>query len=117
MHSIVKRTEKDGKVYHDITLTRGDSLPLQFGLKRNDEPYIPNLGSSIRFAMKVKYNDEEPTLLKTIPIDTLRLDIEPADTKNLPMKKTYVYDIELTDETGYVETFVEGNFTIAEEVM
>ena len=117
MHSIVIREEKDGKIYHDITLTRGDSLPLQFGLKINGEPYTPDPEAVIRFAMKAKYTDEEPVLVKNIPVDTIRLDIEPADTKDLPMKKTYVYDIELTDENGYVETFVEGKFTIAEEVM
>lgn len=117
MHSIVIRTEKDGEIYHDITLTRGDSLPLQFGLKKNDEPYTPDPEATIRFAMKAKYTDEEPVLVKAIPVDTLRLDIEPADTIDLPMKKTYVYDVELTDETGYVETFVKGKFTLSEDVM
>lgn len=117
MHSIVIRREKDGKVYHDITLTRGDSLPLQLSLKKNNESYTPGSEAYIRFAMKVRYNDETPVLIKEIPVDTLQLIFIPEDTKNLPMKKTYVYDIELTDESGYVATFIEGRFTVGEEVM
>lgn len=117
MHSITVRQEKDGKVYHDISLTRGDSLPLQLVIKKNDETYTPDPEDEVRFAMKAKYTDEEPTLVKTVPVDTLLLEIEPDDTKELPMKKTYVYDIQLTDKYGYVDTFIEGKFTIDEEVM
>lgn len=36
----------------DITLTRGDSLFLHLSLTKNGEEYIPEEGSSIRFAMK-----------------------------------------------------------------
>ena len=119
MHSIVKRIEKDGKVYHDITLTRGDSFPIQLSLKKNEEPYIPDPAASIRFAMKAKYTDSDANvvLLKTVPVGTLLLEIDPEDTKQLPMKKTYVYDIQLTDENGFVDTFIEGKFTIGEEVI
>lgn len=119
LHSIVIRREKDGKVYHDITLTRGDSLPIQLSLKKNEEPYTPDPAASIRFAMKSKYTDSDAdvVLIKNVPIDTLILEIEPEDTKPLPMKKTYVYDIELTDENGFVDTFIEGKFTIGEEVI
>lgn len=101
----------------DITLTRGDSLFLQLSLSKSGEPYTPDVGSAIRFAMKEKYTDEEVVLNKPIPIDTLLLEIEPEDTKDLIMKKTYVYDIQLTDENGYVDTFISGTFTIGEEVM
>lgn len=112
MYEIVK-TKKG----YDITLTRGDSLPLQLTLKKNNESYTPGSEAYIRFAMKVRYKDETPVLLKEIPVDTLQLIFLPEDTKDLPMKKTYVYDIELTDENGYVDTFIEGRFTIGEEVM
>ena len=116
MHSIVTRKEGN-KTYHDITLTRGDTLFLQLSLTKNGQSYTPDQQASVRFAMKSKYTDEEPVLLKTVPIDTLLLQIASADTKPLKMKKTYVYDIELTDENGYVDTFIEGNFTVDEEVM
>lgn len=112
MYEIVK-TKKG----YDITLTRGDSLPLQLTLKKNNESYMPGSEAYIRFAMKARYNDDTPVLVKEIPVDTLQLIFIPEDTKDLPMKKTYVYDIELTDESGYVATFIEGRFTVGEEVM
>lgn len=103
----------------NITLTRGDSLFLQLSLKKNGETYIPAAGSSIRFAMKKSYKDpdSEVVLTKSVPIDTLLLEIEPQDTKQLPMDKSFVYDIQLTDENGYVDTFIEGTFTIGKEVL
>lgn len=103
---------------YDITLTRGDSLFLEVSLTKNDEPYIPAPGSRIRFAMKRSYNDPDTEVLieKVIPLDTLILEIEPEDTKPLPMGKTFVYDIEITDEYQHVDTFIKGNFTIGKEV-
>lgn len=103
---------------NNITLTRGDSLFLQITLEKNGEPYIPSEGSRIRFAMKRSYNDPDSEVLleKQIPLDTLILEIEPNDTKPFPMGKTFVYDIELTDEHGHVDTFISGNFTIGKEV-
>ena len=109
MHSI------DG---NNITLTRGDTLMLQLQLTRGGETYTPAQGDSIRFAMKRKYTDNDSTaLVKNIPTDTLVLEIEPNDTKELPMNKTYVYDIQLTDANGRVDTFVGGNFELTNEVL
>ena len=104
---------------NNITLTRGDSLTIQLSLTKDGETYTPSEGSSIRFAMKRKYTDpdENVLLVKDIPIDTLVLEIEPEDTKPLTMKSKYVYDIQLTDETGRVDTFIKGIFTIGEEVI
>lgn len=102
----------------DITLTRGDSLFLQLKLTKNGESYTPEQGSTIRFAMKAKYTDpdEKVVLIKQVPIDTMILQLKPQDTKNLPMKKTYVYDIELTDSLEHKYTFLFGTLTIGEEV-
>ena len=110
-HEIIK-TDKG----YDITLTRGDTLILQLSLTKNDEPYTPATGSSIRFAMKEKYTDADVVLEKPINIDTLLLQFNPADTKPLPMGKKYVYDIELTDEVGHVDTFLSGSLKIGNEV-
>ena len=33
------------------------------------------------------------------------------------MGKSYVYDIQITDKYGFVATFIEGNFTIGNEVL
>ncbi len=108
------------EVGYDITLTRGDSLPLQLtNLEKNDEPYDPDPEDVIRFAMKRKYKDpdEDVVLVKEISPDTLILNIAPADTKELPMGKSFVYDIQITDKYGFVATFIEGNFTIGNEVL
>lgn len=103
---------------NNITLTRGDTLFLEISMTKDGEPFTPETGSSIRFAMKKKYTDADSTaLIKTIPTDTLTLEIEPEDTKNLQMKKTYVYDIQYTDAEGHVDTFISGTFTLAEEVV
>lgn len=103
----------------DITLTRGDSLVLNLQLTKGGETYTPEQGSEIRFAMKKRYADadEDVVLIKQIPIDTLTLEFEPEDTKDLVMNKTYVYDIQLTDSNGRVDTFLSGKLTIAEEVL
>ena len=98
-------------------MTRGDSLFLEISLTKNGQVYAPAVGSSVRFAMKEKYGDDvQVTLEKQVPIDTLLLAFDPADTKELPMGKSYVYDIQLTDEAGHVDTFIEGKFTLGKEV-
>lgn len=109
MHSI------DG---NNITLTRGDTLFLEISMQKGGEPFTPETGSAVRFAMKKKYTDvDSAALVKEIPIDTMVFEIKPEDTKRLQMKKTYVYDIQYTDADGHVDTFISGTFTIAEEVI
>lgn len=100
----------------DITLTRGDTLLIQLNLEKDEQPFTPQEGSVIRFAMKRKYTDEEVLINKNIDISSLLLEIEPRDTKELPFNKTYVYDIELTDPLGRVDTFIKGTLTLSEEV-
>lgn len=99
-----------------ITLTRGDSLFLQISLTKNGEAYVPDPAAVVRFAMKEKYSDPEPLLIKNIPVDTLLLELKPEDTKSLEMGKMYVYDIQLTDEIGLVDTFISGILKIDNEV-
>ena len=103
----------------NITLTRGDTLYITVNIFKDGEVYTPAEGDVIRFAMKRKYkdSDEDVLIVKTIPNDTLLLKIEPEDTKELPMGKTYVYDIQLTDANGNIDTFILGNFTVSEEVL
>ena len=103
---------------NNISLTRGDTLYITISIFKNGEPYVPVEGDVIRFAMKAKYKDpdEKILILKDIPTDTLLLKIEPEDTKELPFAKTYVYDIQLTNDEGDVDTFIVGTFTITEEV-
>lgn len=104
---------------NDITLVRGDTLLLQIKIMKQGNPYIPKEGESIRFAMKNRYTDpdEKVVLVKQIPINTLVLELEPEDTKSLPMKSRYVYDIQFTDNEGRVDTFIKGTLTLDEEVL
>ena len=106
-----------------IKLTRGDTLRLEVVILRNNEVYVPTENDSIRFAMKrntingakTGYIDKEPLILKTIPYDTLILQLDPEDTKPFSFD-TYAYDIEITFEDGTVDTFVKSTITLTPEV-
>lgn len=100
-----------------ITLTRGDTFMALISITQSDgSPYLPVEGDSVRFAMKRSYTDKEPPLVKDIPIATMKLVLEPEDTKDLEFGK-YVYDIQLTKATGEVDTFItKGTMKITEEV-
>ena len=97
-----------------ITHTQGDTLDVTLELvvedqsdPENVQPYEPQEGDSIRFAIKSAYTDDEPIFTVDIPTDTLRLRIESAQTKLLKaQKKPYYYDIELTEADGTVTTFI-----------
>ena len=116
-----------------IKMTRGDTLRCRvtpYILLRDEqgevigkEDYTPNTGDVIRFAVKhtamkngKQYKDDTPIILKTVPIDTLLLELEPNDTKTLDFD-TYVYDMEITYADGSVYTFIDTqDFTITPEV-
>ncbi len=99
-----------------ISLTRGDSMHVTVSILQNGEPYIPQEGDSIRFALKKDFDDEEPLVYRNIPIDTLQLILLPEDTKPLEFGK-YWYDVELTKADGTVDTFIgPERFNITEEV-
>ena len=100
-----------------ITLTRGDTFMADISInKQDDTPYIPVEGDSVRFAMKSSYEDAEPILTKDIPIDSLKLILEPKDTKKLNFGQ-YVYDIQLTKASGEVDTFIaKAKLKLTEEV-
>lgn len=109
---------------NSITLTRGDTLRLLVSMSKDGEPYIPDEEDRVRFALKHRdmvadksdYKDENPLILKNIPIDTMILTLDPADTKELGFGK-YVYDIEITFSDGTVDTFITAApFIISEEV-
>lgn len=100
-----------------ITMTRGDTARIKMDITNSSgETYIPADGDVIRFAAKYSYSDEEPCILKTIPLDTLELYLEPADTKSLEQPCTLIYDIELTMVDGTVDTFLKGQLVIEQEV-
>lgn len=100
-----------------ITLTRGDTLKANLEILDSEgNTYTPSEGDTIRFAMKKSYSDSECLITKVIPNDTLMLSLAPSDTKELPFG-SYVYDIELTYESGAVDTFIDrATFRLTEEV-
>lgn len=100
-----------------IKLTRGDTFVCDIKMTKQDGyPYDPEEGDAIRFAMKSNVKDEEPLILKEIPIDTMQLMLNPEDTKELPFG-TYWYDIELTKANGMVDTFITKSvLVLGEEV-
>lgn len=104
---------------NDISLTRGDSLNLHIRISQDGAVYTPDAEDVIRFAMKHRYTDSDENVLinKVVPHDTMLLTIEPSDTKSLKMGTTYVYDVQITKANGDVYTFIQGKFTITEEVL
>lgn len=104
-----------------ITMVKGDTVILDLNIfDQENTPYEPKEGDRIRFALKKRYDDSEPLLVKVIPTDTMQLVIEPEDTKNLLCGEyhgRYKYDIELTTADGFVDTIIpRADFTIIEEV-
>lgn len=107
-----------------IILTRGDTLLLKVDILKDGEAYTPEDGDVVRFALKHKsmtsdkgnYTDNEPIFTKTIPNDTLVLQINPNDTKELSFAD-YVYDIQITFADGTVDTFITAStFRLTPEV-
>ena len=107
-----------------ITLTRGDTFFAEVQIKRDNEPYTPEVGDRVRFALKhsrlnpdgTDYRETDPLILKEIPIDTMILRLDPEDTKPLGFGR-YVYDIEITFANGIVDTFIDNaRFELTPEV-
>lgn len=101
-----------------ITMTRGDSLLVFLDLENSDgTTYEPNEGDYIRFAVKKTFDDSVPPILvKEIPTDTMKLILDPEDTKQLAYGQ-YRYDIQITTSDGFVDTFIDrAVLVITEEV-
>ena len=99
-----------------ITLTRGDTFNCNIGITEDNNPYVPESGDVIRFAMKRSYADAEAVVEKIIPNDTLDLHLDPEDTADLSAIQ-YVYDIELTKANGDVDTFIRGTVNLTPDVI
>lgn len=113
---------------NNITLTRGDTLtltvtllhevpPVQPATEPTIEPYVPEEGDVIRFAVSKGYKGEagyELKLSKEIPHDTLTFTC--SSTETALDYKPYNYDVEITHSDGCVDTFISGKLTITGEV-
>lgn len=108
----------------NIELTRGDSFFCEVNITKDGEPYEPAAGDTVRFAVKRKmftpgggnYADCEPLIRKSVPTDTMILQLDPEDTKGLKFG-SYDYDVEITFEDGRVDTFIRGDFILTPEVL
>lgn len=102
---------------NNITLVRGDYFACNISMTKDDEPFVPADGT-LRFAVKRKYSDTDDKVLiiKPVPLDTMLLELESADTKDLRFGE-YVYDIEYTDPQGRPDTFIRAKLILAEEVI
>ena len=101
----------------NITMTRGDTFSADICVYQpNGKPYNLVEGDAIQFAMKKSAKDTTVLILKDIPIKTMKLVLNPDDTKELDFG-TYVYDIQLQKATGEVYTFITTSYlTLTEEV-
>ena len=109
---------------NEITLTRGDTLEADITLQKGEDPYVIQEGDSIRFALKTKkmkadksdYEEATPLIVKEIPTDSMKLVLEPGDTKQLPFGD-YEYDIQVTLASGKVDTVIPAQkFKLTKEV-
>lgn len=105
-------------VNNTITLVRGDTVEIPVTIRtREGDIYEPSEGDVIRFALKENYNSDAVLVKKVLSNDDLILRLDACETKALEAKKKpYVYDVELTAENGYVDTFVRGLMVVLEEV-
>lgn len=77
-----------------IVMTRADTLETAVTIyDENGAVYTPGDTDVIRFALKKKYTDDTPIILKTIPNDTMILRLESSDTKSLEQPASFVYDV------------------------
>lgn len=89
-----------------ITLTRGDTFRAIITIyDAQGNEYTPESEDVVRFALKRTVEDRTPLILKTIDNETMLLEIEPNDTKQLSFG-SYIYDIEITLQDGTVDTFI-----------
>lgn len=90
-----------------ITMTRGDTVKIRVSLKyrQTGNAYTPQPGDEIKFTA-VNAMQKSINIVKTIPIDTLLLTLDPEDTKTLP-SGLYLFDCQLTYANGDIDTFIE----------
>lgn len=95
-------------------LTRGDTGLFSVTLyDAEGAEYIPTEGETLTFYLMEKNCDDltEAILVKDIPIDTMQLELKPADTIDLATK-TYPYRIRIKDVIGHEWTVIKAQLKI-----
>lgn len=100
-----------------IELTRGDTMILEVTLQdETGQPYEPTESDKVYFRLKRNATAKDMFVVKEIPIDTMILKLDAADTQNLKFG-TYVYEIELVTSNDYHFTAIANEeFVISEEL-
>ena len=110
-----------------ITIVRGDSGYVTVPLVEVTEdehgqiietPYAMKPGETLRFAAAKKWGagEDECFIIREIEAPDMKLYFYPEDTKGQKFGKDYKYDLEFTNEDGYVDTILRSTMIIAEEV-
>lgn len=103
----------------DITMTRGDTPSFVVGINIKTEsgervPYVPLETDTVVFAMKT-IGGTTPILTKTIPVDTLVLQLEESDTKTLDFGE-YTYEISLNSGSYHCTFLPERRLVLTDEI-
>lgn len=100
-----------------ITVTRGDTLTLTVGMKKNNQTYVMQEGDAVRFAISIGHKGDAGYKLITtadIPSDTLTFTLPSTETEKLT-RSLYCYDIEMTYADGTVDTFISDYIEVRGE--
>lgn len=103
----------------NVTITRGDAFSANICIYQpNGKLYNLVEGDIVQFAMKKSTKDTTILILKDIPKETMKLVLNPDDTKELDFG-TYMYDIQLKKATGEVHTFITKSYftVVSSEVL
>lgn len=95
-------------------ITRGDTGMFSVTLyDAEGAEYIPTEGETLTFYLMKKDCDDltEAILVKDIPVDTMQLELEPSDTRDL-QTGSYAYRIRLRDTIGHEWTAVKSKLKI-----
>ena len=95
-------------------ITRGDTGLFSVTLyDAEGAEYIPTEGETLTFYLMKKDCDDltEAILVKDIPVDTMQLELEPSDTRDL-QTGSYAYRIRLRDTIGHEWTAVRSKLKI-----
>ncbi len=99
------------KFTNQIDLSRGSSMTTEIDIDTEDGVYVPAADDVIRFVATKKKDDTNAIIEKTIPHDTMTLELLPEDTKNLD-RGTYVYKVEVELASGEVYPVIEGKLIL-----
>lgn len=106
---------------HSIVITQGDSGAFQIELFDDEDETIPTdlTGMTVKMAATKRHGGQASfTLISgagiTVQDNVITIVILPAYTKN--MKDEYFYDIEISNGSNYVETFISSTLTVEPQV-